>query len=98
MAKAMEAVKTADFPPMERCFVYIIYGCGMRRGEVLALNKDFHIDLKKGVIKVNSFVMYRGNLPEIKKDCQANGGYGSGCPTDLQPHHGGKGERGECGQ
>ena len=50
----VEAMKAANLTPMERCFVYIIYGCGMRRGEVLALNKDFHIDLKKGVIKVNS--------------------------------------------
>lgn len=66
------AVKTADFTPMERCFVYIIYGCGMRRGEVLALNKDFHIDLKKGVIKVNSSVMYRGNIPEIKQPKSQN--------------------------
>lgn len=69
----VEAMKAANLTPMERCFVYIIYGCGMRRGEVLALNKDFHIDLKKGVIKVNSSVMYQGNLPEIKQPKSQNG-------------------------
>lgn len=32
-----EALKTADFTPMERAYVYILYGCGLRRGEALAL-------------------------------------------------------------
>lgn len=69
----VEAMRKADFTPMERCFVYIIYGCGLRRGEALALNKDFNVDLKSGLIKVSNSVMYRGNLPEIKQPKSQNG-------------------------
>lgn len=69
----VEAMKKADFSPMERCFVYIIYGCGLRRGEVLALNKDFHIDFKNGVVNINNSAMFRGNLPELKQPKSQNG-------------------------
>ena len=35
--KEKEAIKAADLTPMQRCFVLLLYGCGLRRGEALAL-------------------------------------------------------------
>ena len=67
------AMKKADFTGMERCFVYIIYGCGLRRGEVLALNKDFHVDLKAGLLKVQTAVRFQDNQPGTKSPKSANG-------------------------
>ena len=34
------AVFTADFKPHDKAFVYILYGCGLRRAEALALTKS----------------------------------------------------------
>ena len=43
-----EAVFSADFTNMQKAFVYIIYGCGLRRGEALALERsDFDFEKKK---------------------------------------------------
>lgn len=69
----VEAIKIADFTPMERCFVYIIYGCGLRRGEALALNKDFHVDMKKGVLNVQTSIRFKGNTPGTKDPKSHNG-------------------------
>nr|DAX42304.1 MAG TPA: Integrase [Caudoviricetes sp.] len=39
------AVFTADFKPHDKAFVYILYGCGLRRAEALALTKsDINLD------------------------------------------------------
>lgn len=35
-----KALRTANFEAKDQAFVYMIYGCGLRRGEVLALSKD----------------------------------------------------------
>lgn len=67
------AMKKADLTPMQRCFLYIIYGCGLRRSEVLALNKDLHIDFKKNVLRVNNAVIFNGNDPKIKGPKSHNG-------------------------
>lgn len=67
------AFKNADLSPMERCFVYIIYGCGLRRGEVLALNKDIHINLKKRELTVNTSVRFKNNDPGTKGPKSNNG-------------------------
>jgi len=34
------AVFSADFTSIQKAFVYIIYGCGLRRGETLALERS----------------------------------------------------------
>lgn len=34
-----DALATAKFTDVEKAFVYIIYSCGLRRGEALALSK-----------------------------------------------------------
>lgn len=69
----VEALKKADFTPMERCFVYIIYGCGLRRGEALALNKDFHVDIKNGILNVQTSIRFKGNCPGTKDPKSHNG-------------------------
>lgn len=67
------AMKAADLSPMERCFVYIIYGCGLRRGEVLALNKDLHVNLKTRELTVNTAVRFKDNQPGTKAPKSQNG-------------------------
>lgn len=69
----IKAIKKADFSPMERCFVYIIYGCGLRRGEALALNKDFHVDMKRGILNVQTSVIFKDNSPGTKGPKSHNG-------------------------
>lgn len=69
----VKAIKYADFTPMERCFVYIIYGCGLRRGEVLALNKDLHVDIKRGILNVQTAIRFKGNSPGTKDPKSHNG-------------------------
>ena len=73
LPEEVAAMKKADFTDMQRCFVYIIYGCGLRRGEVLALNKDLHVDFKKGVLRVNTAVRFKDNEPGTKGPKSHNG-------------------------
>lgn len=79
----VESIKKATFSSMERCFVYIIYGCGLRRGEVLALNKNFHVDLKKGILNVQCAVEFIDNSPFIKEPKSHNGFRQVPMPTFL---------------
>lgn len=69
----VKAIKTADFTPMEKTFVLIIYGCGLRRGEVLALKKDLDIDLKHFTLTVRQSVEFDGNDPALKEPKSSNG-------------------------
>lgn len=67
-----EALKTADFTPMERAYVYILYGCGLRRGEALALTV-FDINFKTSEISVNKALAFDGNNPYLKDTKSLNG-------------------------
>lgn len=69
----IEAMKSADFSPRERAFVYIIYGCGLRRGEALALDKDIDIDLKRSRLTVRRAVEFDANIPSFKPPKSVNG-------------------------
>ncbi len=63
-----EAVKVADFTPMEKAFVYLIFGTGLRRGEALA-QTIFTVNLKKGKsgeVFVGQAVAFKVNDPYIK--------------------------------
>lgn len=60
-----DAVFKADFDPMDKAFVYIIYGCGLRRGEVLALSR-FDLNFEKGEITVNKAIVFDKNNPILK--------------------------------
>lgn len=57
-----DAVLKADFKEMDKAFVYLLYGCGLRRGEALALT-IFDIDLKRRELIVNkSHELIEGNV------------------------------------
>jgi integrase len=58
------AIFAADFSDMERAFVYLLYGCGMRRGEVLALTR---FDFKNGCVTVNKSLAFKGNDAYLKE-------------------------------
>lgn len=49
------SVFTAKFTDRERAFVYLIYGCGLRRGEALALSR-FDFDFKAHTVTINKAV------------------------------------------
>lgn len=60
-----EAIKTAAFSPREKLFISILYSCGFRREEIMALTpSDF--DFAAKTISINKVVIYDGNTPEIK--------------------------------
>lgn len=67
-----KALFAADLSPMDRCFVDILYGCGLRRGEALALTR-FDIDLKNRTVNVNKAVEFVGEKPSIKEPKSQNG-------------------------
>lgn len=67
-----EAIKAADLLPRERAFIYVILGCGLRRGEALALTV-FDVSLKKSELTVNKALEFGVNDSAIKDTKSANG-------------------------
>ena len=61
----VQAVKNADFTPKQRAFVYVLFACGLRRGEALALTKN-DLDFRAGKIIVNKALSYAEEGYEIK--------------------------------
>ena len=70
---------------MERTFVYIIYGCGLRRAEVLAL-RPMDIDLKRAELTVKQSVEFDGNNPSLKSPKTENGSRTVPMPRFLVDH------------
>lgn len=68
----IKAVQLADLSPMERTYIYILYGCGLRRGEVLALQPS-DIRLKTSELTVRRALEFIGNNPAIKSPKSSNG-------------------------
>lgn len=62
----IKAIKSADFTDREKCFVYLLYGCGLRRGEALALTK-YDISFEKAEISVCKSMAFDGNNSYIKE-------------------------------
>lgn len=56
----------------DKLFLYIGYGCGLRREEILALSRN-DIDFRQGVIHVNKAVAIVNNLPILKETKSASG-------------------------
>lgn len=78
-----KAVFKADFNTSDRALVYILYGCGLRRQEVLALRVD-DIDLKKKLIHVRNVIVFDGNTPVWKTIPKSQDGQRSvPIPDDL---------------
>lgn len=62
-----DAIKKADFTDREKAFVYIIYSCGLRRGEALALSKfDFKFADDKNTVSITKTLIFDKNASEIK--------------------------------
>ena len=70
--KEKEAIKAADLTPMQRCFVLLLYGCGLRRGEALALTPA-DIDLNRSTVRICRAVEFIGNSSGIKPPKSRNG-------------------------
>ncbi|EOT29425.1 hypothetical protein C805_00008 [Eubacterium sp. 14-2] len=70
------ALQKADFSNRERAFIYIIYSCGLRRGEALALSVfDFSFKSDKTTISVTKSLIFDGNAPEIKNMPKTDHGF-----------------------
>lgn len=57
-----ENILNINFEPMEKMFVYLIYGCGLRKGEVLALEVS---DFKNGNVYINKNIAFSSGQPYI---------------------------------
>ena len=84
MKNEKEAVFSADFINMQKAFVYIIYGCGLRRGEALALERsDFDFEHKK--LSVSKSLAFDENTPYIKSTKSQNGIREVPIPSNVLP-------------
>lgn len=62
-----ESLAKADFTDREKAFVFVIYYCGLRRGEALALSRfDFSFQKGKSSVSITKTVIFDRNTPEIK--------------------------------
>lgn len=61
----LEAVRAARFDARERAFIQLLLGCGLRRGEAMALKvSDF--DFKAGTVSISKAVGFYHGAPELK--------------------------------
>ena len=71
-----KAVSKADFTDREKAFVYIIYSCGLRRGEALALSKfDFKFESNKNTVSITKALIFDKNDSEIKDMPKTENGF-----------------------
>ncbi len=66
MSAEIKAIEMADLDAEERLFISLLYYCGLRRGEALALGRG-DIDLKRGVLTVNHSLAFIGNKGVLKE-------------------------------
>lgn len=66
------ALFKANFSPSDKALVYILYGCGLRRGEALALTR-FDISLERMELTVNKALGFDGNNSYLKATKTENG-------------------------
>lgn len=78
------AVFQADLRPRDKAFLYLLYGCGIRRGEALALTTQ-DIDLKQRKIAVERAIAFDGNNPYIKSTKSQNGRRSIPLPSSVYP-------------
>ena len=68
-----KALFAAELSTQDRVFVYILYGCGLRRGEALPLTK-FDVDLKRRTLTVNKAIGFVNDKP-VPKGPKTDNGY-----------------------
>ena len=60
-----ECVMKADLDSRKRAFISVLYYCGLRRGEALALtSEDF--DWKKNTVNISKVIVFDNNTPILK--------------------------------
>lgn len=70
------AIPLANFTEREKAFVYLIYSCGLRRGEALALSKfDFKSEGGKYSVSITKTLIFPNNASEIKPMPKSNNGF-----------------------
>lgn len=81
------AIQVADFTPREKAFVYLIYGCGLRRGEALALSPfDFKFSPNENTVSINKATIFVNNDVEIKPIPKSDNGIRTlPIPTAILP-------------
>lgn len=55
----------ADLDERKRAFITILYYCGLRRGEALALTAD-DFDFKKNTVSISKVIVFDNNTPALK--------------------------------
>jgi len=61
-----QAIITAELLPMQRCYLYILFYCGTRREEALALTKQ-DINLTTHSLIINKAIVFDKNTPVLSK-------------------------------
>lgn len=79
-----KAVFKADFQGQDRIFVYLIYGCGLRRGEALALT-IFDFNLKSQEVTINKSHEFVKDKPQQKAPKSKNGYRTVPIPDSIYP-------------
>ena len=79
-----KALFEAELSTQDRVFVYILFGCGLRRGEALALTK-FDVDLKRHLLTVNKAHKFVDDKPQTKGPKTANGNRTVPIPSMVFP-------------
>lgn len=67
-----KAVFASDLSGSDKAFLFILYGCGLRRGESLALTR-FDISLERRELAINKSLAFDGNNPYLKDTKTVNG-------------------------
>ncbi|MBE5830842.1 MAG: site-specific integrase [Butyrivibrio sp.] len=60
-----EAFLKAELSPMKQAFVSMLYACGLRRGEALALTR-FDFNWERNEVSINKVIVFDGNNPVLK--------------------------------
>lgn len=79
-----EALFKADFDGMDKVFVYIIFGCGLRREEALALT-IFDINTKRREVTINKAHEFVDGKPRQKEPKTKNGYRTVPIPSSVFP-------------
>lgn len=85
-----KAMKEADLDERKRSFVSILYYCGLRRGEALALTVD-DFDFNNNTVSISKVIIFNNNTPELKPYPKSDNGIRSvplpeACVGILKPY------------
>lgn len=85
-----QAMIAAELDDRKRAFITILYYCGLRRGEALALTTD-DFDFSKRTVSVSKVIIFNNNTPELKPYPKSDNGIRSvplpeACVGILKPY------------